>query len=180
MKIRLVLALLLLAALMRILPHWPNFTPLAAMGLFGAALLERKWMAFAATFLALFLSDLVLNNVVYAQYYDGFVWFTSWWQYLSFGLVVLLGSSMLSHNRNWGRIGLTAAGSSLVFFLVSNFSVWVESGMYPKNTAGLLACYTAGLPFLAPTVLGDLFYTAVLFGGFSLVYNRLTRMPSAA
>jgi hypothetical protein len=60
----------------------------------------------------------------------------------------------------------------MVFFLVSNFSVWLESGMYPKSVAGLLACYAAGLPFLGNTVFGDLFYSAVMFGSYAWVMQK--------
>jgi hypothetical protein len=63
---------------------------------------------------------------------------------------------------------------SLAFFLLSNGAVWAFSGMYPLTGQGLTQCYIAALPFLDKTVLGDLFWTAVLFGGAWLVQH----MPS--
>ena len=172
MKLRLSIALIFIAALTRLLPHPDNFTPIGAMALFGAASLHRRTIALAVPFLALFLSDLILNNVVYRQYYPEFTLITSWWIYAAFAVVMLLGWLLL--RKKASPLGILSASllASLAFFLITNFSVWLESGMYPKTMAGLLACYTAGLPFLKNTVLGDLFFSAVLFGAFQWSARR--------
>jgi hypothetical protein len=60
---------------------------------------------------------------------------------------------------------------SLIFFAVTNFAVWAFNGMYPMTFEGLAQCYLAAVPFLDKTVLGDLFWTAVLFGGAWLVQH---------
>jgi hypothetical protein len=177
MKLRLALALIILAALTRLtlnlLPAPPhNFSPIAAMGLFGAACFNRRWLALAAPFAALFLSDLFLNNVIYRQYYPEFTWLTSWWIYTAFALVMLIGWATLRQKLSATKVIAASLLSSAVFFLVTNFSVWAEGAMYPKNFAGLLACYTAGLPFLSNTVMGDLFFTSVLIGTYYWATNR--------
>ncbi|MFN0013168.1 MAG: DUF6580 family putative transport protein [Saprospiraceae bacterium] len=172
MKFRVAIVLVILAALTRLLPHPHNFTPIAAIGLFGAAVFERRWLAFLMPFAALFLSDLFLNNIIYAQYYDGFVWFTSGWIYLAFALVALIGRSSLLNKVSVKNVAMASLSASLSFFLVTNFSVWLESTLYPKTLGGLAACYTAGLPFFTNTVLGDLFFSAVLFGGYAWAMNN--------
>ncbi len=164
MKIRFALMLVILAAATRILPHPANFSPIAAMGLFGAAYFQRRWMVVLVPFAGLFLSDLVLNNVIYREFYPQFTWFTSLWIYAAFALVMLLGWAMLRHQVKPGRVVAASLLSSGIFFLVTNFSVWLESGMYSRTVAGLLGCYTAALPFLTNTILGDLCFSAVLFG----------------
>ena len=68
-------AMILLAAFSRITPHMPNFSPLGAIGLFGAAYFAKKWQAFLIPIAATWLSDLFINNVIYAQYYPKFTWF---------------------------------------------------------------------------------------------------------
>lgn len=167
MKYRLAIALIALAALTRLLPHPNNFTPIGAMALFGAAYFNRQWLLLAVPFLALFLSDLFLNNVIYRELYDNqFTLVTSWWIYAAFGLVMLTGLGWLSNNVSIGRVLGASLSASLVFFLVTNFSVWAESSMYPKTGIGLAACFTAGIPFLGNTVLGDLFFSAAMFGVF--------------
>lgn len=177
MKLRLALSLIAIAVLTRLtlnlLPAPPyNFSPIAAIGLFGAAAFSRKFLALAVPFAALFLSDLFLNNVIYSEYYSGFTLFTSSWIYAAFGMVVLLGLVFVRNNMKPGTIAAASLGGSLIFFLVTNFSVWYGSTFYPQNIAGLLACYTAGLPFLGNTILGDLFFNGVLFGAWFWVLNR--------
>ena len=177
MKLRLALALILLAAITRLslnlLPHPPhNFSPIAAMGLFGAACFNRRWLALAVPFIALFLSDLFLNNVIYSQFYSSFTLLTSWWIYAAFGLVMLVGWVMLRQKASPGRVISASLISSAIFFLVTNYSVWASGMIYPHNGAGLLACYAAGLPFLSNTVMGDLFFSSALFGVYYWAMNR--------
>lgn len=169
MKLRIALAFIFLAALTRLLPHPPNFTPIAAIGLFGAAYMNRQWMAYIVPFAALFLSDLLLNNLVYAQYYEGFQWFTSGWLYLAFGLVIGIGRLMLRGKIGAGRIIAASLIASTVFFLVSNFYTWAYSSTYPHTSAGLLSCYIAAIPFFGNTLAGDLLFSGVLFGGYAWV-----------
>lgn len=179
MKIRFALALVLLAAASRIFPHPDNFSPIAAMGLFGAACFQRRWLVVVVPFAGLFLSDLFLNNVVYKQFYPEFTWYTSLWIYAAFAGVMLLGRLMLTDRVRPARVAGASLLASALFFLVTNFSVWLESGMYSKTAAGLLGCYAAGLPFLTNTVLGDLCFSAILFGTYAWATRR-TAAPVGA
>ncbi len=167
--------LVLTAAASRLLPHPPNFTPLGAMALLGAATLRSFPIALLVPLLALYLSDLVLNNVVYAQYFDGFTWGIGWATYLGFFGVLLLGWFLL-RGRSFSllRIGSVTLGGTLIFYLVSNFIVWYAAplSIYPANVAGLLACYTAALPFLLNSLLGDFFYAGLLFGAYHWYQSR--------
>jgi hypothetical protein len=175
-NILLVIGLIVLAAASRLLPHPPNFVPVGAMALFGAAALPKQWLAFLVPVLAFYLSDLVLNNTLYAAYFEGFYWGVSYWTVGAIVLMVLLGSGMLRKLPfSWGRIGGAAVGATLIFFLLTNFGVWAGGMMYPKTAAGLLAAYTAGLPFLVSSLLANLMFSGVLFGAaryFGLVDNR--------
>lgn len=164
--------LIFLAAMSRFLPHPPNFTPLGAIALFGAAFFQRRVFAFAVPFAALWISDLVLNNLIYAkaypQFYDGFVWYNSIAGYAGFLLVVLLGIGTLKTVTPL-RLGAVSVGSSFVFFLVTNFGSWLIDPIYPKNAGGLGAAYLAGIPFFWNTLGGDLFFCAILFGSYGLI-----------
>ena len=151
------LAAIFLAAVLRLVPHPPNFTPIGAMALFSAAYLGRRALAFVAPLAAMLLSAAVLG------FYSGF-----WVTYLAIGLVVLIGWLALARVSPI-RVGAAAIASSLTFFLVSNFGTWALSGMYPHTAAGLAACYVAAIPFFQNTLAGDLFYATLLFGGFRIV-----------
>jgi hypothetical protein len=159
------------AVLLRLLIDVPNVSPVAALALFGAAHFSRKWQAFVIPIAAIWLSDLIINNVVYAQWNEGFIWFYSgfYWQYLSYLLIGLLGMGLLRKKITLLRTAGGALGSGLIFFTVSNFGVWLSSAMYSPDLSGLIACYTAAIPFYRGTVTGDLIFTAVFFGGFYLL-----------
>ena len=160
------LSAILVAAALRLVPHPPNFTPIGAMALFGGAYLGRRALAFAAPLGALLLSDVVLG------FYSGMQF-----QYLSVALIVLTSWLVLSKVTVL-RLGAAALASSGVFFAVSNFGVWLVSGMYPHTLAGLGACYVAAIPFFQNTIAGDLFYTALLFGGFRVAELLAPRLRS--
>ena len=160
------LGLIVLAAASRLLPHWPNFGPVGAMALFGAATFPRKWMAWVVPFAALYLSDLALNNLLYRQYYTGFYWGFNAWVYLGFALTVVLSFGLLRERAfSWLRLGGVAVGTTLLFFLLTNFGSWLGSPLYPQTTVGLVAAFTAGLPFLLNSLAGNLLFAGLLFGG---------------
>ena len=152
------------AAALRLVPHPPNFSPIDAMALFSGAYLGRRWVAFAAPLAALFLSDLVLG------FYHGMATV-----YATVALVVAIGWS-LSSRRTPLRIAGAAVAGSVTFFLITNFGMWLFSGFYPLTSAGLAACYVAAIPFFQNTVAGDLFYAALLFGGFALAEHFLPQL----
>ena len=169
--------MILLAAMSRLLPHPSNFAPIGGMALFGAAYFAKRYWAFIVPIVSMWISDLILNNVVYAQYFDHFVWFYggSLFTYGAFALIVLLGMLALKKVRLPNLIA-SALGASVLFFIVSNFGVWFSGTMYPKTFGGLMACYTAGIPFFHNTILGDLFYSAVLFGAFELCCKLIPQL----
>lgn len=160
--------LIVLAAASRLIPHPFNFAPMGAMALFGAAHFQRKWMAFAIPFAAHWLSDLWFMHVVYPQHYAGATLFApeSGWIYGTYALIALLGLFTLRRVTIPRVIG-SALGASAIFFLVTNFVCWPGNAAYAQDLGGLMACYAAGLPFLKGTVLGDLFYSGVLFGAYA-------------
>jgi len=166
--------MVLLAAFSRLLPHPSNFAPIGAIALFGAAYFSQRIIAFVIPIISMWLSDLVINNVIYAQYFDHFVWFYQgfYWTYGSFILIGLLGLLVLKRIKIQ-NIFMASIFASIIFFLISNFGVWVSTTMYPHNFSGLIACYTAGLPFFKNTLLGDLAYTGILFGVFEFAQYKI-------
>jgi hypothetical protein len=145
------IALIVFAALSRLMPHPPNFAPITALALFSGVHL-RKQYTFLVPLAALLLSDLFLG------FYSGMVWV-----YGSFMLIAILGIWLRSHRGLAQTVGATIFGSVL-FFIVSNFGVWVASnGLYPHTATGLMECYTAAIPFFRNTIIGDGVYVTALF-----------------
>lgn len=155
------------AAMMRILPHPWNFTPIAAMALFGGAEFESRAAAFFIPLGTLLISDLILG--FYSR---------MWLTYASFALVVCIGIA-IKERKTAGVILAAALTSSVSFFILTNLGVWFFDGLYPKTGSGLSACFIAALPFFQHTLLGDLTYTAVLFGAFHLAERRFPALQTA-
>lgn len=153
----------------RLAPHMPNFAPIGAIVLFGSVLLGWRitlWLLIAI----LLFSDIVIG------FYAGIEW--TW---LGFGLIIVIGNIIKRTPLLW-RIPVGALGSSIVFFIVSNFGTWVASGMYSHDIAGLIQCYTMGLPFFRVTVLSDVFFYSVFLGVYKVVvyykYKRYSFVPA--
>ncbi len=167
-------ALILLVAFSRMIPHPTNFSPLGAIAIFGAAHFSKKWQILFIPIAATWLSDLFINNVIYANYYPTFTWFYDgfYWQYTSYLLIALTSMALLKKVSK-ERVFIGAFCATAIFFLISNVGCWVGNSFYPQNFKGLMSCYAAGIPFLKGTLLGDLFYSLVLFGGFAIAQYKL-------
>ncbi len=168
-----VLGLVLAAAAARLVPHVPNLTPVEAMALFGGAYLGDRRTALLAPLAALFASDLVLGYAVYGY---GLVYPGMAFVYLAVAAIAVLGGR-LGPRAGAGRVALGTLGAASLFFLVTNFGVWLTGGLYPHSLEGLLACYTAALPFFRYTLAGTVLYSALLFGGFALARRRFPARP---
>lgn len=145
----------------RVLPHAPGFLPVAASGFFAARVLRIPALAVVVPVAAMVLSDVMLPGEDWRIQAVGFT-----------AIAIPAVAGILT--RRWpGVLPAVAvvAGSSILFWTASNGAVWAFSGMYPLDLSGLTQCYVAALPFLEKTMLGDLFWTAVLFGGAWAVRN---------
>lgn len=149
------------AAFLRLLPHPPNFAPIAAMALFGGAYFSKKTFAFIIPLAAMFLTDMIIGIYSYA-----------WIVYLSFAVIVVLGIFMLK-KVSVKKLIFASLTASVSFFAITNFGVWALGTLYPKTPAGLLASYTAAIPFFQNSLIGDLFFVGIMFGVYELVKHKV-------
>lgn len=171
-RLLLALAIIVIAAALRIAPHPWNFTPVGAMALFSGAIIKDRRLAFAFPLFALFAGDLFVGF-----YEPGLMLLV----YVSFSVSVFIGR-FLQGRRTVLRIGAVTLLGSVQFFLVTNFAAWWLLNSYPKTPAGLAACYLAGLPLFWNTLAGDVFYCVVFFGAFALAerFVPIFREPAQA
>jgi len=180
------IALVLLAAFSRLVPHEPNFAPIAGMALFGAANFRNRWLAFLVPLAAMFLSDLALGCAVHLGVYSGWMAHTeglhkgSFVIYATFAAITAMGF-VLRKNRALPLLAGTTLAGSVIFFLTTNFAVWVlgEGDMYPFTLDGLVTCYVQAIPFFHRTLAGDVFYVSLLFGCFALAERRYPSLRPA-
>lgn len=169
--------IILAGAFMRLIPHWPNFTPIAAMALFGGAYLGRKYLAFLIPLAAMFISDLVigLHGSMIAVY-------------IAFTITVSIGI-LIGRNLSVGKVIGASLSASVIFFLITNFASWIGSPLYTQDFAGLMQAYTAGLvffndgsygiSFFLNEIMGGLFYNTLFFGAFYLATRRFPSLAKA-
>jgi hypothetical protein len=176
--------LILFAALTRLLPHYPNFTAVGAMAIFGGSVIKDKKLALLLPLAALFISDVCLQLFTGVQ---GFYGIEQIFVYTAFLVITLL--AMLIRKINTASIAFAAVWSGIIFFLISNFGVWLISDFYPKTLAGLGACYWIAIPFyngevtgsfLLNSIVGNLFFSAILFGAYALVKQQFFSKRSIA
>lgn len=155
----LIVAIIALAAASRLMKHPPNFTPIAAISLFGGWYLAKKYFVFIPL-LAMFLSDIFIG------FYD---WRLTAVVYLSIAATFFIGY-LLRKKMTWRRVLVGSLSGSIMFFITSNLAVWALYEWYPHTLAGLSSCFVMALPFFKNSLAGDIIYSIVLFGAYQLVW----------
>lgn len=173
-----IIGIILSGAFMRLIPHWPNFTPIAAIALFGGAYLGKRYLAFAIPVAAMLISDLLIG------FHDSMLAV-----YAAFAVTVGIGLLLRRRMNAYTIIGASLT-SSVIFFLITNFAAWLSSPhLYPASFAGLMQSYTAGLiffndgsygiSFFMNELLGGLFYNGLFFGAFYMAQQRFPSLSRA-
>lgn len=182
--------LMLAAAVSRVLPHPDNVAPIAAVILFGVGVVQSRWAAVLLPLLTVLLSDVLLQvSYVLVQgtswqsmqiawgFYQG-----QWLVYLGWAITIGFGF-LIRRSRSAGTIASATLANALVFWVVSNFAVWLQGFVsYPHTLSGLILCYESAIPFLFRSLLGDAFYVTLLFGALALAEARVPalRRPAPA
>jgi hypothetical protein len=154
------------AVLLRVLRHYgiidlpPNFAPIAAIALFSGSYFANKKLAIIVPIVAMLISDAFIG------FYNPFVMISV---YLCFILSAVIGF-YIKKNKNLTNIIGGALLSSVIFYLVTNYAVWAFSSIYAPTFSGLIQSYIMAIPFFKWTLLGDLSYVAVMFGGYELIF----------
>jgi len=163
------------AMLTRVLPHPPNVTPMTAICLFSGMALGFRFLSFLLPFIVLYASDFLINNTFGRAFITDtseVIWWTDFmnWTYGSYFLIIL-GSAFFLKKATTKSVILTAFGSGVIFFLLTNFSSWIGFSFYPKTMSGLLLCLEAGIPFFRISIIGDIAFALILFWS----YQAITR-----
>jgi hypothetical protein len=168
--------LVIAAAFTRLFPHAPNFTAVGAMAIFGGSVIKDKKLAFLLPLGALLLSDICLQLFTETK---GFYGTTQFFVYAAF--LIITAFATLLQKRSVANIIAAAFWSAVIFFVLSNLGVWASSTYYPKSFAGLAACYTAAIPFykneffgnfILNSIMGNVFYLALMFGAYAFMESK--------
>ncbi len=158
-KVLLVMGLVAFAVASRLMPHPPNFSPVAAVALFAGTMLPRRW-ALVAPLGIMMISDFFIGLHPLIMY--------TWGSFVVIGVL----SNLFMKKIGTAQVVGASVAASILFFLVTNFGVWAEGRLYPRTFEGLMNSYYNALPFFRNTLLGDLFYSGALFGAYAWISNR--------
>lgn len=151
-----VYGLIVIGVIARLVPHPWNATPVMAIALFGGTYLSKRW-AVLLPLITIVASDAILG----------------WHNTMAFNWIAFALTGMLAWwvrpQPSAARIFSASLLGSILFFLITNFGVWAVGGIYPHSQAGLSDCFIAAIPFYRNTLAGDLVFTAVFFGSYSLL-----------
>src|SRR3989339_736642 len=153
------IGIILLAVVARLVPHAPNFSPIGGLALFSGANFNNKF-SFLIPILAMLISDIFLGFHKTIPYV-----------YVSFVIIFLIGRKM-KFNK-WQNLLSASLISSIIFFIITNFGVWLNFNMYPKTVDGLIQCYVMAIPFFRNTLLSDLVYSFSFFYGYRFLSNYI-------
>lgn len=149
----------------------PNFAPIAAVALFAGFYFSNRWLAVLVPIGAMAISD---------QFAGGYQPLLMAVVYSFLILPAFLGGPLRKILRERGAVTTTLSlvgcslASSLLFFIATNFATWLVTAWYPRSMAGLWQCYVSAIPFFRYTLMGDLFFAGVLFGGYALIHTKTT------
>ena len=141
------ITIILILAFSRLIPHPPNFTPIIATALMSGFLLKNKHLSLIVVLISMVISDLIIG--FYSSYF--FVYF-------SLILIILIFSKFIK-KVNFKNLFVLSISSSLLFFVVTNFGVWMMGDLYDKNLNGLALCYILAIPYFTNTLLSTIFFS---------------------
>lgn len=182
---------LIIVAFARLVDHPFNFTPLAAMALFGVYYMKNKWFAFLLPLLAIMFSDVLVNLFVQNEHTGVWEYFLNPTAYVVYGSLMLVGSLglLMKNTKATSIVGFSILGS-LLFYLVTNTAAWITDfgNLYSNDLSGLVQSLWAGIPFYNNEITGsfflnqlagDLFFNALLFGSYALASKRIRLFQTA-
>ena len=137
-------------ALGRLIPHPPNFTPILAAAIFAPYIVNDRWIAIAVPLMAMFIGDVFIGFHPYML-----------WVYGSIAMSTVISRWAMQFGK-YIPLAIMTIGSSVLFFVVTNFAVWIMWDYYPNTLEGLIMCYTMAIPFFQNTLLGTVVYTALM------------------
>jgi len=169
----LVCTAIFVAAISRLMPHLPNFTPIIAMSLMAGSVINKKPIALLVVLLSMFVSDVLTIHFInynFSTYSGYFFSISALSVYVTIAAIVLFGSYIKDFKPSV-KLGATGILAGITFWTITNFALWLGGLMYATNATGLATCFTMALPFLQNQILGDLLFTLLFAGLFQLVQN---------
>ena len=141
------IGLILILALSRLMPHPDNFTPIIALAIMSSYFFKNINFSYAIMLFSMLLADFFIG------FYSHMLFV-----YLSLFLIVLIFFK-ISKKINYKNLFIFSFFGSVIFFLISNFGVWLVGNLYERNINGLIECYFMAIPFFKNTIISTLIFS---------------------
>lgn len=154
---------------------WSGFSPVIAVALFAGMIIPERRQSFMLPLLALFISDVIIHllylqgSFPYSGFYKG-----QWFNYML--LLLATGLGWWLKGRRVANLLVAAVAAPTVYFLISNFAVWMggDGTYYSQDLDGLMTSYTLALPFYKNTLLATVLFLPVILLSYNLVVKNRT------
>ena len=148
-----------------------NYSPLAAMALFGSAYFKGNVKPLLFPLMAIFVSDVILFATVYKDYGNGFLYSEWYWVYGAF-LLMAISSKLIIRKVTISNVAIAILTAVFIHWIVTDFGVWIGSSTYPQTWAGFMSCLAAAIPFELRLLTATVIYSAIMFGVFELMQRK--------
>jgi hypothetical protein len=148
-----------------------NYSPLAAMALFGGAYFKGNAKPLLFPLMAIFISDIILFNTVYKDYGNGILYDGWLWVYGAF-LLIALSAKLIIKKVNAQNIAIAIVIAVLIHWIITDIGVWIGSKTYAQTFAGFVECLNAAIPFELRLLLATVIYGAIMFGVFEVMQRK--------
>jgi hypothetical protein len=173
-----VLLIIIVIAAIRVLNNFStemtvlaNYSPLAAMALFGSAYFKGNIRPLLFPLMAIFISDVILFATVYKDYGNGILYNEWYWVYSAFLLMAVSGKLIIK-KITVVNIALSIVVSVFIHWIVTDLGVWIGSSTYPQTWAGFMSCLAAAIPFELRLLAATVVYSFIMFGVFEFMQRR--------
>lgn len=155
-----------------------NYSPLAAMALFGSAYFKGNAKPLLFPLMAIFLSDIILFSTVYKDYGNGFLYDGWAWVYGAF-LLIAISAKLIIKKVNVHNVVAAIVTAVFIHWIVTDLGVWIGSKKYAQNWSGFMACLNAAIPFELRLLLATTVYSAIMFGVFEFMQRKYVALRRA-
>jgi hypothetical protein len=180
-----VLLIILVVATLRVINNFSpeltslaNFSPLAALAIFGGAKFKKTSTSLLFPIGAILISDLVLFATVYKKYSDGFLYQGWYWVYGAFLLIALM-SRLVNKNQNIKTVSISILGAVFIHWIVTDLGVWLGSNHFPQTFAGFISCLTVAIPFELKLLAATIIYSGIMFGAMEWAKIKVVSMGNS-
>jgi|SRR5579871_2608277 len=178
------LLIILIIAIIRVLNNFStditplaNYSPLAAMALFGGAYFKGNVKPLAFPLIAIFISDVILFATVYKKYGNGFLYGGWIWVYTAFLLIAWSGKLIIKKVKVQ-TLAISISVAVLIHWIFTDLGVWTGSTKYAQNLSGFIACLTAAVPFELRLLTATILYCLIMFGAFEWIKKKFVSLQT--